>query len=257
VVAARNAVDRHEKIKRCRAKTARGNWVSLKLGAGVKTLRILHVDDDPLMRDVVELALGFESEFVVMSCGTGEEALAAVPDWAPDLIILDVMMPDMDGPAVLARLHKNPDTAKIPVIFITARAPAAERERLMALNAAAVIAKPFYPVKLAETVRRHLQSIELASVNYDFAKRLRADAATLARLRDKLRNGADSSFVPDEFQSFVHKLAGAAGVFDFRAASTTAASLEDAIIERRAGRGAPGMIEANLDALLACIETAA
>jgi CheY-like chemotaxis protein len=222
----------------------------------VNSFRILHVDDDPLMRDVVELALGFDSEFVVMSCASGEEGLAAVPGWAPDLIILDVLMPGMDGPAMLARLREDPDTAKIPAIFITARAPAAERERLLALGAVAVIAKPFYPVKLAETVRRHLRSIKLAAAGYNFAQRLRGDAAALASFRDKLRNGADSSFVPDEFQSFVHKLAGAAGVFDFQAVSTTAASLEDAIIERRAGRGAPGMVEANLDALLESIERA-
>ena len=222
----------------------------------MNSFRILHVDDDPLMRDVVELALGFDSEFMVMSCASGEEGLAAVPGWAPDLIILDVLMPGMDGPAMLARLREDPDTAKIPVIFITARAPAAERERLLALGAVAVIAKPFYPVKLAETVRRHLQSIKLAAAGYNFAQRLRGDAAMLASFRDKLRNGADSSFVPDEFQSFVHKLAGAAGVFDFPAVSTMAASLEDAIIERRAGRGAPGMVESNLDALLESIERA-
>jgi CheY-like chemotaxis protein len=222
----------------------------------VNSFRILHVDDDPLMRDVVELALGFDSEFVVMSCASAEEGLAAMPGWAPDLIILDVLMPGMDGPAMLARMHENPDTAKIPVIFITARAPAAERERLLALGAVAVIAKPFYPVKLAETVRRHMQSIKLAQAGYNFAQRLRSDAAALASFRDKLRNGADSSFVPDEFQSFVHKLAGAAGIFDFQAVSTTAASLEDAIIERRAGRGAPGRVETNLDALLESIERA-
>ena len=224
------------------------------MGSGVKSYRILHVDDDPLMRDVVELALGFDSEFVVMSCAGGEEALAAVPGWQPDLIILDVLMPEMDGPALLARLRENPDTAKIPVIFITGRAPANERERLMALGAAAVIAKPFYPVKLADTVRRHLQSIKLASAGYNFAQRLRTDAATLATFREKLRNGANSTFVPEEFQSIVHKLAGAAGVFDFQAVSTTAASLEDAIIEQRTGRGMPGTIEVNLDALLECIE---
>jgi CheY-like chemotaxis protein len=224
------------------------------MGSGVKSYRILHVDDDPLMRDVVELALGFDAEFVVMSCAGGEEALAAVPGLQPDLIILDVLMPEMDGPAVLARLRENPDTAKIPVIFITGRAPANERERLMALGAAAVIAKPFYPVKLADTVRRHLQSIKLASAGYDFAQRLRADAATLASFREKLRNGADSTVVPEEFQSIIHKLAGAAGVFDFQAVSTTAASLEDAIIEQRTGRGMPGTIEVNLDALLECIE---
>ena len=226
------------------------------MGTGVKSFRILHVDDDPLMRDVVELALGFDSEFVVMSCGSGAEALAAVPGWVPDLIILDVLMPDMDGPAVLARLRENPDSEKIPVIFITARCPPAERERLMAIGAVAVIAKPFYPVKLAETVRRHMLSIRLAQAGYNFAQRLRGDAATLATFRDRLRNGADSSFVPEDFQSFVHKLAGAAGVFDFKAVSTTAAALEDAIIARRAGRGAPGTVEANLDALLASIEAA-
>jgi CheY-like chemotaxis protein/HPt (histidine-containing phosphotransfer) domain-containing protein len=225
------------------------------MGAGVNSFRILHVDDDPLMRDVVELALGFNSEFVVMSCEGGEEALAAVPGWQPDLIILDVLMPEMDGPALLARLREDPATAKIPVIFITDRAPAAERERLMALGAVAVIAKPFYPVKLAETVRRHMLTVRLASAGYNFAQRLRTDAATLASFRDRLRNSADSSFVPDEFQSFVHKLAGAAGVFDFQAVSTTAALLEDAIIEQRAGRGVPGTVETNLDALLAVIET--
>jgi len=189
------------------------------------------------MRDVVELALGFDSEFVVMSCSSGAEWLAAVPGWQPDLIILDVLMQGMDGPAVLARLRVDPATAKIPVIFITGRAPPAERERLMSLGAVAVIAKPFYPVKLAETVRRHLQSIKLAAAGFDFAQRLRDGAATLARFRDKPRNGADATFVPDEFRSLVHKLAGAAGVFDFQAVSTTTASLEDAIVERRARTG--------------------
>jgi CheY-like chemotaxis protein/HPt (histidine-containing phosphotransfer) domain-containing protein len=221
----------------------------------VKLYRILHVDDDPLMRDVVELALNFESEFVVMSCESGEEALAAVPGWEPDLIIVDVMMPGMDGPALLARLREKPDSAKIPVIFITARCPPAERERLMALGAIAVISKPFYPVKIAETVRRHMLTVKLASAGYNFEQRLHTDAAKLASFRDRLRNGADAAFVPDEFQSFVHKLAGAAGVFNFPKVSTTAASLEDAIIERRAGRGAPGTVEANLDALLASIGT--
>jgi len=157
---------------------------------------------------------------------------------------------------VLARLQKNPETDKIPVIFITAHIPAAERERLLALGAAAVIAKPFYPVKLAETVRRHMLTIRLATAGYNFTQRLRGDAATLTVFRDKLRKGADSSFVTDEFQSFVHKLAGAAGIFNYPAVSTQAASLEEAIIERRAGRGCPAIVETNLDALLTTIQSA-
>jgi CheY-like chemotaxis protein len=220
----------------------------------VKSFRILHIDDDPLMRDVVELALGFESEFVVMKCESGDAALAAVSGWEPELIILDVLMPGMDGSALLTHLRKNPGTAKIPVIFITARCSPAERERLMALGAVAVIAKPFYPSKLAETVRRHMLSIKLASAGYDFAQRLRSDAATLATFRQGLRNSPNLPFVPEELQSIVHKLAGAAGVFNFQSVSTMAASLEDAIIERRAGHGIPGTVEANLDALLASID---
>jgi len=229
--------------------------IALQIGDGVNSYRILHVDDDQFMRDVVESSLDFDSEFVVMSCRSGAEALAAVAGWAPDLIILDVVMPDMDGPAVLARLRESPETKKIPVIFITARTPAAERERLLALGAVAVIGKPFYPVKLADTVRSHLQTIRLASAGYKFAERLRTDKATLATYRDKLRNGADACFMPDEFQSFVHNLAGAAGIFNFPAVSTIAASLEDAIIARRAGGGAPGTVEANLDTLLAAIDS--
>ena len=219
----------------------------------MKSYRILHVDDDPLMQDVVELALSLDSEFAVLSCASAAEALAAVADWAPDLILCDVMMLGMDGPAMVARLRENPVTAKIPVIFITARAKPADRARLMALGAVAVIAKPFYPVKLAETVRRHLQSIKLASAGYDFAERLRADAAMLALFRTKLRDSPDQPGVAEELQTFAHKLAGAAGVFNVQTVSTAAAALEDALIERHEGRGAAGAAETALDALLESI----
>ncbi len=219
-------------------------------------MHVLHVDDDPFMRDVVDLALGSDPQFVVMSCSGGEEALAVVPGWAPDLIILDVMMPDMDGPAVLARLRENPETTKIPIILITARASAEERERLLALGAIAVIGKPFYPAKLAETVRRHMLSIKLASSGFDFSQRLRQDGATLASFRDKLGGGANPAPVLEDLQSVAHKLAGAAGVFNFQAVSRAAAALEDAIIEGRAGRGASGAIQSNLDTLLSSIEHA-
>ena len=162
----------------------------------------------------------------------------------------------MDGPAVLARLRENPDTAKIPVIFITARCPPAERERLMALGAVAVIAKPFYPVKLAETVRRHLLTVKLASAGYNFAQRLRTDAATLASFR--ARAAQRRLFLRRAGRIPVVRAQAGRRSRRFRlpGVSTTAASLEDAIIERRAGRGAPGTVEANLDALLASIESA-
>ncbi len=219
----------------------------------MRSFRILHVDDDPLMREVVDIALGLDPAFIVMSCAGAREALAVVTDWAPDMILCDVMMPDMDGLALLLRLRASPLTAKFPVVFTTARAKAPEVDEMRALGAAAVIAKPFDPATFADTVRRHLQTIKLAASGYDFTDRLHNDAARLATFRDELRNGANLSALPEELQSFAHKLAGAAGVFNYRAVSTTASALEDAVLERRAGRGAPGAIEANLDALLQCI----
>ena len=220
----------------------------------MSSFRILHVDDDPLMRDVVQLSLGLNPAFTLLSCDSGEQALAKAAEGAPDLILCDVMMPDMEGPAVLARLRDNAATAKIPIVFMTARALPSEIERLKALGAIAVIAKPFDPASLADIVRGLLQSLKLASAGYDFAERLRNDAAMLSAFRQSLRDHSDISLVPDGLESCVHKLAGAAGVFDLPAVSQSASALEEAIIARRAGCGAPGAIEANLDALLECIE---
>lgn len=219
----------------------------------MRSFRILHVDDDPLMRDVVEIALGLDPAFMVMSCAGAQEALAVVTEWAPDLILCDVMMLGMDGPALLLRLRASKTTAKFPLIFTTARAKASDLDEMKSLGAAGVIAKPFDPATFADTVRRHLQTIKLASTGYDFTDRLRTDAATLTTFRDELRTGSGSPAMPDALQSFAHKLAGAAGVFNCRAVSATASALEDAILEQRAGRGAPGTVEVNLDALLESI----
>jgi CheY-like chemotaxis protein len=208
------------------------------------------------MGDIVELALGLEPTFAMMSCAGGDEALAMAPDWAPDLILCDVMMDGMDGLALLKHLRADIRTAKIPIVFMTARAQPDEIARLKSLGAVAVIAKPFDPKMLAETVRGHLRSVKFATAGYDFAERLRTDAAMLATFRKKLRddNGGDHAApLPDGLQSCVHKLAGAAGVFQFQAVSSSASALEEAIIERRAGKGRPGKIESNLDALLECI----
>lgn len=222
----------------------------------MSTFRILHVDDDPLMRDIVELSLGLDPAFTLVSCASGDEGLATAADWAPDLILCDVMMPDMEGPDMLARLRHEPATAKTPVIFMTARVQPDEIEHLKSLGAIAVIAKPFDPATLSGVVRSNLQSARLASAGYDFAERLREDAAVLSTFRQTLRDHSDISLLPEGLESCVHKLAGAAGVFNLQAVSKQASALEQAIIARRKGHGAPGMIEANLEALLDCIEHA-
>ncbi len=216
--------------------------------------RVLHVDDDPLMRDVVESSLLLDPTFTVTSCADGSDALAEAAESPPDLILCDVLMPGMDGPALLERLRENPGAAKIPVIFMTARAPENEIERLIGLGAAAVISKPFDPKTLAKTVRDHLHSLKLASSGGDFSERLQADAAKLAMYQREMKEKPDSQMVPDGLRLCAHQLAGAAGVFDFPNVSTAAAALEDAVIERLAsGKDDLRAIRAKLDALLECI----
>ena len=120
------------------------------------SLHVLHVDDEPDIRSIVQISLGLDPEFSVTSCGSGEEAIAAAAACQPDIILLDVMMPVMDGPATLAELKKNPSTANIPVVFMTARAQTREIAHLRSLGAAGVIAKPFDPMTLAQSMQQFL-----------------------------------------------------------------------------------------------------
>lgn len=118
--------------------------------------RILYVDDEPDIREIAEMALELDPDLEVRSVGSGPEALEIAIDWRPDLILLDVMMPGMDGPTTLSTLRVRKDTAAIPVVFITARTQAQEKERFLSLGAAGVISKPFDPMTLAATVREYI-----------------------------------------------------------------------------------------------------
>jgi CheY-like chemotaxis protein len=84
-------------------------------------IRVLHVDDEPDICEVIELSLGLDPEFEARACASGSEALVIAAEWLPSLILLDVVMPLMDGPMTLANLRKEPRTAQIPVLFMTAR----------------------------------------------------------------------------------------------------------------------------------------
>ena len=109
---------------------------------------ILHVDDEPDIREVVQLSLGLMDGWNVQSVGSGRDAFAVLRGAAPDLVLLDYMMPEMDGAAILAALQADPATRHIPVVFMTAKSMPAEVAKLVASGAAAVIAKPFDPLKL-------------------------------------------------------------------------------------------------------------
>jgi len=120
-------------------------------------LRVLHVEDEPDIREVVEIALSLDPDVVTQSCESGQEGLVVAADWSPDIILLDVMMPGMDGPAMLAQLRDNARTAEIPVVFMTARAQTHELDLFRSLGAVGVIPKPFDPMTLAASVRSYLR----------------------------------------------------------------------------------------------------
>ena len=116
---------------------------------------VLLVDDEPDIRLVAGLSLEQVGGWAVELASSGAEALAMLATDAarPDVILLDVMMPGLDGPAVLARLRDDPALARIPVIFLTAKAGSRETGALSALGAKGIIRKPFDPMTLAATVR--------------------------------------------------------------------------------------------------------
>jgi len=115
--------------------------------------RILYVEDEPDIQAVAKLALEMVGGYQVLICSGGQEALAKVGGFAPDLILLDVMMPDMDGPTTLQKLRADGATGAIPVIFLTAKVQSSDVAYYQALGALDVIAKPFDPMRLAMQVR--------------------------------------------------------------------------------------------------------
>jgi len=115
--------------------------------------KILYVEDEPDIQTVAIMALETIGGFTVNACSSGQEAVEAAPAFAPELVILDVMMPGMDGPATMEALRKLPETAHVPIIFMTAKVQAHEVERYRAMGAVDVIAKPFDPISLADEVR--------------------------------------------------------------------------------------------------------
>jgi len=115
--------------------------------------KILYVEDEQDIQTVARMALEMVGKFTVCACSSGEEAVAAAAGFAPDLILLDVMMPGMDGPTTLARLRQDASGAGVPAVFMTAKVQPHEIENLKALGAVEVIAKPFDPMTLSDTLR--------------------------------------------------------------------------------------------------------
>ena len=116
--------------------------------------KILYIEDEKDIQAIATMALEMVGKFTVRTCSSGADALAAIAGFKPDLILLDVMMPGMDGPTTLARLREQPAGTGVPAIFMTAKVQPHEIEHLKTLGALEVITKPFDPMTLSDSIRR-------------------------------------------------------------------------------------------------------
>jgi CheY-like chemotaxis protein len=202
----------------------------------------LYVDDDADICAVVETTLRTMTQLEVRTAGSGGQALALASQWHPDLILLDVMMPGLDGPSTLERLRANPATAAIPVIFMTAKVLPVEVARFVALGAIGVIGKPFDPLTLgAELLALWVQASPpltdaaaasgravvqdtVTSLAGRFIERTQIDLVRLESLWERGRAGDLEAL--HELEFLAHTIHGAGAIFDFAALSAAAAKVE-------------------------------
>jgi CheY-like chemotaxis protein len=118
--------------------------------------KVLIIDDDPDIREVTQLCLEVCRNWQILTATSGKEGIAIAIAEQPDSILLDVMMPGLDGFATLRILQQHPKTQHIPVIFLTARVQAQERQRYENLGIHLVLSKPFDPLVLADAIANAL-----------------------------------------------------------------------------------------------------
>ena len=118
--------------------------------------RILVIDNEEYIREIAQICLETVASWEVITAGSGREGLILAEREQPDAILLDVMMPDLDGIATFEKLQANPLTQNIPVILLTAKVQASDRRRYAEMGLKAAIAKPFNPLQLASQVSEAL-----------------------------------------------------------------------------------------------------
>jgi two-component system, OmpR family, response regulator len=115
--------------------------------------KILYVEDDPDIQAIAIMVLDTISGFTLEACSSGNEAVSKAVAFGPDLVLLDVMMPGIDGPETMQELRKFPELSSTPVVFMTAKVQPQEVQGYLDLGAVGVIAKPFDPMSLADQLR--------------------------------------------------------------------------------------------------------
>ena len=115
-------------------------------------MKLLVIDDQEDIREVASLTLELKEGWDVVAAGSGADGINIARGTLPDVILLDVMMPDLDGPSTLRMLRNMPETQSIPVIFLTAKVQAADHRRYLEMGVNGVIAKPFDRLTLGRTI---------------------------------------------------------------------------------------------------------
>lgn len=198
--------------------------------------RVTCVEDDPDIRDIVAMALSSFGGIDVDQCSTGAEAIERSEAFAPDLILLDVEMSDMNGVETYARLRRIPAFEHTPIVFMTARAMSGEIARLQRMGAADVIVKPFDPLTLAERLDEVCKrNSEAAEVRARLRDLLARHCIALARQTDELGRLLQQGLDPDcstrepllTARSITHQAKGTSGSVGFPDMTNAAAALDD------------------------------
>jgi CheY-like chemotaxis protein len=201
----------------------------------MKIAKVMIVDDDDDVRAVTALAASKIGGWDVVSVASGEAAIEQSRGERPDVILLDVMMPSMDGPATMARLREDPVTADTPIIFLTAKVQQHEVVAYLALGAQGVIRKPFDVTQLPSEIQRivdsnapaeHAFEDELAAMRERVRPKLQRDLRQLdARARNACDAAADTVEV-EAARELAHRLMGTSGSFGFDGCSNALARIE-------------------------------
>jgi CheY-like chemotaxis protein len=185
------------------------------------------VDDEPDLREVVHLALSLMTKATVHCYESGAQALHQFTSVRPDLVLLDVMMPEMDGTAVMQRMQDDHLLRTIPVIFMTAKAMPDEVARLRSLGAIGVIAKPFDPTRLGEDVLAHWQAVTRITTPGTQIENLVSTLATRFAHRTLAELPAMRESSAQQLKRWAHKVRGTAASIGLANVSACATEIED------------------------------
>jgi two-component system, OmpR family, response regulator len=220
--------------------------------------RILLVEDDPHIQDMTSLLLSRLGGFEVQACGSAADALQKAQAFGPDLILLDFMMPGLDGQDAFEAFRQTPATAATPVIFVTARVQPRAIVEYRKLGSLGVIPKPFDPERLAETIQgmwdRHQAARLTESLREDLAALRRGYEAAFPESLCAIQiaatslqeNGGDAKVAASLYE-VAHRLAGSAAIFGFPAVTEAAQRIgrfaSEHPPERWAARDAPSFLK--------------